>query len=220
MTGKIRRKNGEWERQHDGHGLLCRTQLEPTTGDNKLRLGISLFCLFFHSPLCPYLQIMALRTNISSMEGKINRAQKNSANVVKLPTPDDSDVSQSDQDSGVDEEALQNLVRALGEDGLDEFDLTQLRMLTGSDEEESGEDDDADTTNESENIEQADGEGEQEEEGIALDDEDVDSVDEDAIPRRKVQVDNKVSPVHFPTHKLILTPMHRSRSNAYGTPLN
>jgi rRNA-processing protein EBP2 len=33
-------------------------------------------------------------------------------------------------------------------------------------------------------------------EGVALDDDDVDSVDQDAIPRRKVQVDNKVR--HFP----------------------
>jgi len=155
------------------------------------------------------------------MEEKINREQNNLANVVKLPTPDDSDASESDQDSGVDEEGLQNLVRALGEDGLDEFDLTQLRMLAGSPvDEESGEDDGADPTNESEDIEQADGEEAEEEEGIALDDEDVDSVDEDAIPRRKVQVDNKVRPFHSPTRKLNLTPMHRSRSNAYGTPLN
>lgn len=151
------------------------------------------------------------------MEEKINREQNNLADVVKLPTPDDSDAS--DQDSGVDEEGLQNLVRALGEDGLDEFDLAQLRMLAGSPvDEESGEDDDADPTNESEDIEQAD--GEEEEEGIALDDEDVDSVDEDAIPRRKVQVDNKVRPFRSLTRKLISTPMHRSRLNAYGTPLN
>jgi rRNA-processing protein EBP2 len=134
---------------------------------------------------------------LSDSPDTIKREQKKLASFVKLPTPDDSDSNESDEDSGVDEEGLQNLVRALGEDGLDEFDLAQLRMLTGSpigEEEESGDDDDADVTTESEDVDQLN--EEEEEEGIALDDEDVDSVDEDAVPRRKVEVDNKARPFH------------------------
>ena len=161
---------------------------------------------------------VATKSSVSHPKAeKIKREQNKLAN-------DDSGSSESDEDSGVDEEGLKNLVRALGEDGLDEFDLTQLRMLTGSlvDEEESGEDDNADETTESEDVEQAVGEeAEEEEEGVALDDEDVDSVDQDAIPRRKVEVDNKVCP--FPLPRLLAhlnTPMHRLRSNAYGMPLN
>lgn len=41
-----------------------------------------------------------------------------------------------------------------------------------------------------------------EDEGIALDDDDVESVDQDAIPQRKVQVDNKVHPSPTPVHWL------------------
>jgi hypothetical protein len=196
--------------------FAARSSNRPASASTACKFPFPVFSLLVTSVL----GIMALRTNPAPMVEKINRGQNNLADVVKLPTPDNSDASESDQDSGVvDEEGLQNLVRALGEDGLNEFDLTQLRMLAGSPvDEESGEDDNAHSTNESEDIEQAD--AEEEEEGIALDDEDVDSVDEDAIPRRKVQVDNKVRPFHSLSHSLILTPMYRSRSNAYGTPLN
>ena len=45
-------------------------------------------------------------------------------------------------------------------------------------------------------------EGSGEDEGIALDDDDVESVDQDAIPQRKVQVDNKVHPSPTPVHWL------------------
>jgi rRNA-processing protein EBP2 len=102
-----------------------------------------------------------------------------------------------DENSGVDDEGLEKLMKALGEDGLDEFDLAQLRMLSGAPAgEEAEEDTDAESVPEDE--ESGDGEEEEEvgegegEEDIALDDDDVHSVDQDAIPRRKVQVDNKV----------------------------
>jgi rRNA-processing protein EBP2 len=157
-------------------------------------------------------------------EKKIRPEQKLPKLAESPPTDNsDSSESESDEGSGVDEEGLEKLVRALGEDGLDEFDLTQLRMLAGSPvgeeedgEEEEGADDNADSTTGSEEEKQAD--GEEAEEGIALDDEDVGSVDEDAIPRRKIEVDNKVRT--HPTHSLItrLNSMNRSRSSAYGTP--
>jgi rRNA-processing protein EBP2 len=102
----------------------------------------------------------------------------------------DGSTDDDDENSGVDDEALEKLVKALGEDGIDEFDLAQLRMLSGA---AAGEEtvDDANAESASEDGEPGDGEEEEGEE-IALDDDDVDSVDQDAIPRRKVQVDNKV----------------------------
>jgi rRNA-processing protein EBP2 len=157
-------------------------------------------------------------------EKKIRPEQK-LPKLVEPPPMDNSDVSESegDEGSGVDDEGLEKLVRALGEDGLDEFDRTQLRMLVGSpvgEEEEEEEDDDADhhaeSTTGSEEEKQAD--GEEAEEGIALDDEDIDSVDEDAIPRRKIEVDNKVRVLLLPRSITCLNFMNRSRSNAYGTP--
>jgi rRNA-processing protein EBP2 len=122
----------------------------------------------------------------------------------------DQNESEDDENSGVDEEGLEKLMNALGEDGLDEYDLAQLRMLTGSaageesDEEEGGdgdgEEDDVEAASASEEEEEKSGE----EDEIALDDEDVGSVDEDVIPRRKVEVDNKVaSPFHSFTCRLI-----------------
>ena len=137
---------------------------------------------------------------------KKTRPEQKLPKLVEPPPTDNSGASESESDegSGVDEEGLQKLVRALGEDGLDEFDLTQLRMLAGSPvgEEEDGEEEDdahdnAESTTGSEEEKQAD--REDAEEGIALDDEDVDSVDEDAIPRRKIEVDNKVRTLPAPS---------------------
>ena len=134
----------------------------------------------------------------------------------KPAPPPESDASKADQstddddeNSGVDDEGLEKLMKALGEDGLDEFDLAQLRMLSGP---AAGEEADDDTDAESVPGGEEPGDGEQEqeqeqllqEEGeeIALDDDDVDSVDQDAIPRRKVQVDNKVCLFTFFTSQL------------------
>ena len=144
-------------------------------------------------------------------------SHESDANGFDEPQDDD-----EEEDSGVDDEGLEKLMNALGEDGLSEFDLAQLRMLSGSAAGEEGSNgEEADSTDGEEDgvntepQEQAEEAGEE----IALDDEDVDSVDQDAIPRRKVQVDNKVR--HFPlfTCQIILF-YGRSHSNAYGTPLN
>ncbi len=136
--------------------------------------------------------------------------------VAEPAPPHESDASETDEslddddeDGGIDEEGLKKLMKALGEDALDEFDLAQLRMLSGaaageagSDEEEDSEDDKEDTDTESvpEDAEPRD----EEEEGIALDDDEVDSVDQDAIPLRKVQVDNKVRLFPLFTCQLVL----------------
>jgi hypothetical protein len=55
-------------------------------------------------------------------------------------------------------------------------------------------------------------------EGLALDDDDVDSVDRDAIPRRNVQVDNKTRDFLLFSRRPILFPPDRWHSNADGTP--
>jgi rRNA-processing protein EBP2 len=108
-------------------------------------------------------------------------------------------------------------MNALGKDGLDEFDLAQLRMLSGAAAGEEGSDQDEEVESsdgeedgaraESVPQEEEPGEGEEMEEAgeeIALDDDDVDSVDQDAIPRRKVQVDNKVRHIPLFTCQLVL----------------
>jgi rRNA-processing protein EBP2 len=129
------------------------------------------------------------------------KTKRKKSKLITIST--DQDESEDDENSGVDEEGLEKLMNALGEDGLDEYDLAQLRMLTGSaageerDEEEhdsDGEEDDVEAASASEEEEEKSGE----EDEIALDDEDVGSVDQDVIPRRKVEVDNKVaSPYSF-----------------------
>ena len=49
------------------------------------------------------------------------------------------DEEESDEDDDVDGEGMEKLMKALGEDGLDDFAQEQLRALAGSDEEESDE---------------------------------------------------------------------------------
>ncbi|KAF7987085.1 hypothetical protein HWV62_253 [Athelia sp. TMB] len=130
--------------------------------------------------------------------------------------------SDEDEDNdGVDEEGMARLMQALGEDGLDDFDTAQLQALEededeewetdDDDEEEEEEDADADLVEGSdsgseEDIGDAELEGEQdsegpnasdeeeeeEEEDIALDDIEG-SVDEDAVPRQKIEIDNKIA---------------------------
>ena len=115
----------------------------------------------------------------------------------------DSD-EEEEEDSGVDDEGLEKLMNALGEDGLSEFDRAQLRMLSGAAAGEEGSDGEEEDNSDGEE-DFADTEPQEEaEEGIALDDEDVDSVDQDAIPRRKVQVDNKVRQFTLFTCQIIL----------------
>lgn len=60
-----------------------------------------------------------------------------------------------------------------------------------------------------------------EDEEIALDDDDVESVDQDVVPKRKVQVDNKVRRLPpFTGQPVLFYLMGRLHSNAYGTPSN
>ncbi|KAJ7464751.1 eukaryotic rRNA processing protein EBP2-domain-containing protein [Mycena galericulata] len=124
--------------------------------------------------------------------------------------------SEDDGDSengGVDEEGMERLMKALGDDGLDEFEQMQLHLTLGGDEAgEEGDDNDDDSSDGEFTLEEAggevsDGEGsdsdfeggeedeEEDEEGeeddVALDD--VESVDDDAVPRQKIEIDNTVA---------------------------
>jgi rRNA-processing protein EBP2 len=142
----------------------------------------------------------------------VSRPRDGDVKSDKKPAPPpDSDVSEADgslddddENSGVDDEGLEKLMRLLGEDGLDEFDLAQLRMLSGAAADEEAEDDaNAESVPEEEESGDEEEEGEEDDdEEIALDDDDVGSVDQDAIPRRKVQVDNEVCVFSLFTSKL------------------
>ena len=147
------------------------------------------------------------------------------ATKIVLPEPSsDHDISDDEEDDGIDEEGMAMLMKALGDDGLDEFGQAQLQSLAGddddspADEEDEGEDDEklgveideedeisGDEGDEDENEASEDedeNENEEEEEGaegdedvkVALDE--VESVDEDAVPRQKIEIDDKVR-LHF-----------------------
>ncbi|KAK2465398.1 hypothetical protein APHAL10511_002752 [Amanita phalloides] len=115
---------------------------------------------------------------------------------------EDEDDENVDGNDGIDREGMERLLKALGEDGLDDFDRAQLVALHGESEQDEdegneaeshGEGDEESVEDESED-ERDEGEdegGDQDEEGVALDE--VESVDEDAVPRRKVEIDNKTA---------------------------
>ncbi|KAJ7184336.1 eukaryotic rRNA processing protein EBP2-domain-containing protein [Mycena filopes] len=112
---------------------------------------------------------------------------------------------------------MERLMKALGDDGLDEFETLQLHVTLGGDVGDEGDEDSDDTSDEEFTLgkngeEASDGEGSdsdsdgdegefedegEEEEGVdgdgdvALDD--VESVDEDAVPRQKIEIDNTVA---------------------------
>ncbi|KAL1676881.1 eukaryotic rRNA processing protein EBP2-domain-containing protein [Schizophyllum commune] len=116
----------------------------------------------------------------------------------------DDDESDSD-DEGVDEEGMERLMKLLGDDGLDEYDQAQLNTMLGGDdesgseeegEEEEGEDD-SDGEADSDSEEAAAGPSatkpqEADDDAIPLD-EVEDEVDEDAVPQRKLEIDNTVA---------------------------
>ena len=150
-------------------------------------------------------------------EGKGKAPSSRSKKVVPISEPVESDDEDEDEnDEGIDEEGMARLMKALGEDGLDEFGQAQLRSLAGDD--DSSDVGDASSEGEGEDDEDAganDEDDDDEEESAAEDDEDApedndqeqeededeetavlldeaEDVDEDAVPRQKIEVDNKV----------------------------
>ncbi|KAJ7050878.1 eukaryotic rRNA processing protein EBP2-domain-containing protein, partial [Mycena amicta] len=106
--------------------------------------------------------------------------------------------SSQSSDDGVDEEGMERLMNALGEDGLDDFERMQLHLTLGGGDESSDDeefvppqDDDSDSQSQdvdAEDLDEALGSDEEEEEDVALDE--VESVDADAVPRQKIEIDN------------------------------
>ncbi len=117
--------------------------------------------------------------------------------------PDEETDGGSSEEQDVDQEGMEKLMAALGEDGLDEFAQAELRALVGETEDE---DQGSGSEVEGEEEEVSDGEDENEDpeedeednqendeplEDIPLDE--AESVDEDAVLKQKVEIDNKVS---------------------------
>lgn len=125
---------------------------------------------------------------------------------------DEEDEEESDsEDDGVDEQGMKRLMDALGDDGLDEFASAQLEGLDVSDKNEDGgeeewsdiEDEEAAKASDGSDSEDGNDEDDEEESeaGDMQDDEelgdvvaldDVSDVDEDAVPRQKIVINNKV----------------------------
>ncbi|KAL0575384.1 rRNA-processing protein EBP2 [Marasmius crinis-equi] len=116
---------------------------------------------------------------------------------------EDDDSDSDSENGGVDEEGMERLMNALGEDGLNDFDQA---MLADEDEEDESEEDDEegveDDEEEDENVGELsdesasenddDDDDEQEEELVALDDEEVE-LEPDAVPQQKLEVDNEAA---------------------------
>ncbi|KAK1231239.1 rRNA-processing protein EBP2 [Marasmius sp. AFHP31] len=113
---------------------------------------------------------------------------------------DEQDSDSDSENGGVDEEGMERLMKALGEDGLNEFDQA---MLEDDDEDDSGDEeaeedveedelDDEDVEKLSDESESEEENQEDEEELVALDDEDVE-LEPDAVPQQKLEVDNEVA---------------------------
>ncbi|KAL1729665.1 eukaryotic rRNA processing protein EBP2-domain-containing protein [Schizophyllum commune] len=116
----------------------------------------------------------------------------------------DDDESDSD-DEGVDEEGMERLMKLLGDDGLDEYDQAQLSMMLGGDDESGSEEEEEEEEGEDDSDEEADSDSEEtaagpsatkpqeaDDDAIPLD-EVEDEVDEDAVPQRKLEIDNTVA---------------------------
>ncbi|EPQ54682.1 Ebp2-domain-containing protein [Gloeophyllum trabeum ATCC 11539] len=129
--------------------------------------------------------------------------------------PEDASEDYTDEED-VDEEGMARLMKALGDDGLGEYDLAQLQLLNAEDD---GEDEDVGSGSEDasegeeDGVSESEGEGnegegegsnrrnaepqhpvaedEEDEEAVPLDE--VESVDEDAVPRQKIEIDNKIA---------------------------
>ncbi|KAK0434612.1 eukaryotic rRNA processing protein EBP2-domain-containing protein [Armillaria borealis] len=150
---------------------------------------------------------------VSSKSKTPEKRTKGKVIAAPIDVPaESSDSNDEDSDNGgVDEAGMERLIKALGDEGLDEFDQAQLGALGGDDESDSeGEDENGsdeedveglDQENDSEEDEEEeqeadeddaeDDEGDGEEEDVAL--ENVEDVDDDVVPRQKIEIDNHVA---------------------------
>jgi rRNA-processing protein EBP2 len=135
-------------------------------------------------------KITSKKSHLRPSMGKSIKGGTKEAEAIEPALSNDESESDTSETEDNNEEGLEKLMKALGEDGLNEFDLAQLQTLTGTaaSDEEGDDEEDEGSSEETGDEEQGSSGGEE----IALDDEDVDSVDEDAVPRRKIAMDNKV----------------------------
>ncbi|KAE9403222.1 Ebp2-domain-containing protein [Gymnopus androsaceus JB14] len=104
---------------------------------------------------------------------------------------DSNDGEEEDLDSddgGVDEEGMERLMKALGDDGLDEFEQAQLQAALGEEEDS----DDEENDNERRRNEEEEDE-EEDSQYIQLEDVEEDIDDADAVPIQKVEINNEVA---------------------------
>lgn len=194
-------ERGRERKREDKVGWACTGMLIALRGSARAGQTVYFGNFYFVSStralLSPFFQIMAGRTasKKSDLKPSKGRSIRGKQPVEAIEPALSNDGSESDTSETVDDEGMENLMEALGEDGLNEFDLAQLHTLAGAAAGfKEGDEEDERSGDETEDEEQGgeeDGEGSGEED-IALDDEDVDSVDEDAVPRRKIAIDNTV----------------------------
>ena len=152
---------------------------------------------------------------------------------------DDDEDSEGDEDVDVDEAGMAKLMEVLGEDGLDDFAQEQLRALAGSDDEDATDEDDEEDSENEEGEDEGVEAGEEDEEpveeepdsaGEASEDEGAIPMDAlsddyvlhpDAMPKQKVEIDNKVCVMLFLNMSwCFLDAVYRSPWSAYAAPLH
>jgi len=107
------------------------------------------------------------------------------------------------EDDGVDEEGMAKLMAALGDDGLDDIAQAQLNGLPGDqDGAEEDEDEEEGSEHEAEMLKQLsiEEDEESEDDAIPLDEISDLEVDEDAVPKQKVVINNQVCLLAFEYH--------------------
>jgi rRNA-processing protein EBP2 len=139
---------------------------------------------------------------------KLSKVESRGKTIERVPAPSSALLGSSEdsEDGGVDEEGMARLMEVLGEDGLDELGKAQLEALageSGSEEEEESEagsaDKEEDGIDETGALsdESSDEDGDEDEGAPEMAIDEAPSVDEDAIPHQKLEVDNEV---HTATH--------------------
>jgi len=111
------------------------------------------------------------------------------------------------EDGGVDQVGMERLMELLGEDGLDDFDRAQLESFAEDDEDEEDLEDGAEDEKEEELSDREEEKDDTEEEEVESDNDvpfdEAESIDQDAVPKQKLEIDNQVGLVSFKCLSLI-----------------
>ncbi|KAH8825302.1 eukaryotic rRNA processing [Flagelloscypha sp. PMI_526] len=148
----------------------------------------------------------------SKLPSKSSPVHKSKPKKLSSPPADSSSEESDAEDDDIDSEGYKRLITALGDDGLDEYDQAQLNMLLGDEQGGDGSEDsesESESDQEKSNATRANGtshtsiqdENEDEDVDEDLEDEDLEEdipldslehgvLDEDFVPRQKVEIDN------------------------------